>query len=311
MLSSDMEELKFPHRRPWLLLVVLLIGAGVLLIRSRSGTGGRASAPESVRPEAADKTAKRPATPAVTNAPSQGDGLLAAAQASEARGALVEARRAYLDLLKQPASPTVRAEAENRLGRIDIELINSPAPMPEKTNYVIRKNDRLETIAKRHGTTALLIQKSNLIAKPTQIKIGDMLRVFTGKFMLTVSKSRNDMVVYMNDEFFKRYRVGTGRFGKTPVGTFAICDKIVNPPWWRQDGKEVPFGDPENVLGTRWMALRATGSTPDVKGYGIHGTWDESSVGQAVTQGCVRMKNADVEELFDLLPLDTVVMISE
>ncbi|MDA0991414.1 MAG: L,D-transpeptidase, partial [Verrucomicrobia bacterium] len=121
--------------------------------------------------------------------------------------------------------------------------------------------------------------------------------------------SRKDLVVYLDGKFFKRYGVGTGKYGKTPLGEFEIYDKITEPVWWRPDGKEIPFGDPLNILGTRWMAIRATGDTPQVRGYGIHGTWDDSSIGKAESAGCIRMRNSEVEELFDLLPYLTPVRI--
>ena len=47
----------------------------------------------------------------------------------------------------------------------------------------------------------------------------------------------------------------------------------------------------------------------DLKGYGIHGTVDPGSLGQQVTQGCVRMSNSDVEELFSIVPTKTEVTI--
>jgi lipoprotein-anchoring transpeptidase ErfK/SrfK len=118
-----------------------------------------------------------------------------------------------------------------------------------------------------------------------------------------------ELVLYLNDRFFKRYPVGIGKESRTPLGTFAVSDRIVEPVWWRPDGRQIPFGNPENILGTRWLALRATAGTADVKGYGIHGTWDDKSIGKAESAGCVRMKNSDVEQLFDLVPLGTPVTI--
>jgi lipoprotein-anchoring transpeptidase ErfK/SrfK len=114
----------------------------------------------------------------------------------------------------------------------------------------------------------------------------------------------------MNDKFFKRYRVGTGKDDKTPVGTFVISSKEVEPVWWPQ-GREIPYGDKENILGTRWMALQPTGETPKVKGYGIHGTWDDASVGKSLSAGCIRLANKDVEEIFVLVSLGTPVIITE
>jgi lipoprotein-anchoring transpeptidase ErfK/SrfK len=48
-----------------------------------------------------------------------------------------------------------------------------------------------------------------------------------------------------------------------------------------------------------------------VSGYGIHGTWDEASIGKAESAGCVRMRNAEVEQLYTLLPNGTEVAIEE
>jgi lipoprotein-anchoring transpeptidase ErfK/SrfK len=235
--------------------------------------------------------------------------LLATAQSLESRGKLNEARRAYLDALKRARGP--QPELEKRLAALNVRLVTTPEKMPEKVDYVVQRGDSLEKIARRYHTTVDLIMVSNRLTNPNLIKAGDHLRVFTGTFDLAVSKKRNEMVVKMNDEFFKRYRVGTGKFGKTPVGTFVVTEKIKEPVWWRPDGKAVPFGEKENILGTRWMTLRATGDTPDVKGYGIHGTWEDASIGKAESAGCVRMHNNEVEELFVFVPYHTPVVITE
>jgi len=59
------------------------------------------------------------------------------------------------------------------------------------------------------------------------------------------------------------------------------------------------------------MTLRATGDTEDVRGYGIHGTWEPSSIGKAESAGCIRMRNEEVEELYSLIPNGTAVEIVE
>ena len=69
--------------------------------------------------------------------------------------------------------------------------------------------------------------------------------------------------------------------------------------------KPVPFGDPENPLGTRWIAWRASDGTNS--GLGFHGTKEPDSVGQDLSQGCVRMLNRDVEELYEILGRITAI----
>lgn len=223
---------------------------------------------------------------------------------------LEEARQQGYALLAQTNDPTMTASLETLLGQLNIELIMSQAPMPEKEEYVVQPGDSLDRIAKKFKTTVDLIKKSNALQQSV-LHPGDRLRVFKGAFTLDVSKSRNDLVVKVNDRFFKRYRVGTGKFGKTPTGTFIIADKIEQPPWWRPDGKMVPFGNKENVLGTRWMSIQATTATNAVRGYGIHGTWEPETIGHQASAGCVRLINSEVEELFLLIPSGTSVTIVE
>jgi lipoprotein-anchoring transpeptidase ErfK/SrfK len=222
---------------------------------------------------------------------------------------LVEARDYYLAMLSTPLRMADRSEVERRLGQVSTKLLLTPRQMPEKKDHVVQRGESLDKIARKYGTTVELVQISNRLSNAGRIRAGDVLRVFAGKFRLEVSKSRNDLIVYLGDRFFKRYSVGTGKFGKTPEGTFEITERIKEPAWWRPDGKGVPYGDKENILGTRWMTLRATGTTPDVRGYGIHGTWQPESIGKAESAGCIRMKNEDVEEMFTLMPVGTPVTI--
>lgn len=220
------------------------------------------------------------------------------------------AREKCYGLLQNTTNAAITAETEKMLGRINMALLFSPAAMPEKKEYVVQSGDTLENLAKRHGTTVEMIRKCNSL-QGKMIHPGDRLRIFSAKLNMDVSKGGNNLLLKADNRFFKRYVAGTGKFGTTPVGTFVIADKIAQPPWWRPDGKMVPYGDKENVLGTRWLSLAATGATAKVRGYGIHGTWEPETVGKQASAGCIRMHNADVEELFAIVPVGTPVAISE
>lgn len=325
MKVKEFNTYRAPKRRPWGAIVVLLLlvaggyywffvrdpkpkpdvvekeldaaeGAGVMEEAITSDDSGAQN----------ESSGLPPASPQAVAA------LMQEASGHEAADRLEVARDLYKRALVQAGGDdALRSEVEAALGRVHIALLISPRRMREKEDYVVQRGDSLGAIANRYGTTVSLIQKSNMLANPNLIKVGDRLRVFTGSFELIADKTKRDMVVLMNGEFFKRYRVGTGLYGRTPVGTFVIRDKIVEPSWWPPDGREVPFGDPDNILGTRWLSLRATGETPDVRGYGIHGTWDPDSVGKALSAGCLRMVNEEVEELFIYIPAGTPVRIVE
>ena len=75
----------------------------------------------------------------------------------------------------------------------------------------------------------------------------------------------------------------------TPVGNWQVINKkILTEP---------------GVFGTRWIGL-------DNPGYGIHGTNTPEAIGSAVSMGCIRMYNADVEQLFDLVFIGMPVIIA-
>ena len=78
----------------------------------------------------------------------------------------------------------------------------------------------------------------------------------------------------------------------SPAGAFKIVDRIPDPTWYTR-GRIVPPGK-GNPLGTRWLGL-------SVKGYGIHGTNNPASIGHNASHGCIRMRNHDVEQLFEMV----------
>jgi len=125
--------------------------------------------------------------------------------------------------------------------------------------------------------------------------------VVNGKFSIIVDKSLNTLILKLNDGLFKLYKVGTGKNNSTPIGNFKITSKIKKPVW-HYKGKVIPFGNPDNLLGTRWLGI-------NVEGYGIHGTWEPDSVGKQSSQGCIRLRNEEVEELFTIVPIGASVTI--
>ena len=84
------------------------------------------------------------------------------------------------------------------------------------------------------------------------------------------------------------------------MGTFKVLEKMRDPTYYGPDGV-IEHDDPKNPLGEYWLDLGDT--------YGIHGTIDESSIGKAESQGCIRMKNRDIADVYDLLTVGSEVLI--
>jgi lipoprotein-anchoring transpeptidase ErfK/SrfK len=89
----------------------------------------------------------------------------------------------------------------------------------------------------------------------------------------------------------------------SPSGNFAIANRLSQPTYYHP-GKIIPSG-PSNPLGTRWLGLT-------LKSFGIHGTNAPRSIGKKASHGCIRMRNRDIEELFDRVKAgDTVEIYAE
>jgi lipoprotein-anchoring transpeptidase ErfK/SrfK len=122
---------------------------------------------------------------------------------------------------------------------------------------------------------------------------------------IEIDTNRHLLSVLDNNAIRAVYPVGLGARGKTPEGDYEIVNKIEDPEWYNQ-GNPVPAGAPNNELGSRWIGLGDdSGPTP----LGIHATNDLDSIGANVSRGCIRMRPADVEELFSFVEVGTPVSI--
>lgn len=116
----------------------------------------------------------------------------------------------------------------------------------------------------------------------------------------------------------RRYGVGVGKAGLAFRGTASIGRKAKWPRWTptknmirREPSKYAKFaggvpGGPGNPLGAR--ALYLYRNNRDTL-YRIHGTTDPSSIGRSVSNGCIRMINEHVEDLYERVPVGTKVLV--
>jgi lipoprotein-anchoring transpeptidase ErfK/SrfK len=227
--------------------------------------------------------------------------LSSEAKKTEEAGDLVSARSAYQKLINDYPNSREVMDWQRRFEDLNIRLLFSPVITPKSIEYEIKPGDSLDKIAREYKTTVELIMKSNNLSSEN-IFPGKKIKVWTAPFSIVVDKSQNTLILKSNEEVIKTNTVATGLNNSSPVGTFKIIEKIVNPPWYKPGGGMIPAGNPQNILGTRWLGL-------DKEGYGIHGTTDPQSLGKQATAGCVRMLNAEVEQLYSIVPKGTEVTI--
>jgi len=231
------------------------------------------------------------------------------AQSLISSGKLAEGSKLLEDVISSTTDANLKNSALRMQGRANIDLFLSDVPTDQKKSYVIQPGDSLDRIARNNHTTVGLLQRINGI-EGALIYPGARLLVPAAPFVIKVDKSARTLDLMINGARLRRYSVGVGRYGKTPIGSFHTVVHQTNPDWSPPSGGIVKFGDPLNVLGTRWISIQDE-SRPELKGFGIHGTADRESIGGDTSNGCIRMLNEEVEEVFLLIPRGTQVVISE
>ncbi len=218
----------------------------------------------------------------------------------EEKGELAEAKSFYERVIEGFPEGAIDESAREHLGNLQIKMIFSSYPSIGSFVYKVSSGDSLEGVARRFNTTVDLLKEANHL-KSKYLSVGRRLKITPCQFNILVSKSKNILVLKYKDEVIKIYSVATGKFNSTPVGDFKIVNKLKNPVWFRH-GRKIPSGHPDNILGSHWLGI----SEPS---YGIHGTTQPESIGQQSTEGCIRMLNKEVEELFKLVTIGTPVKI--
>ncbi|MEK3916490.1 L,D-transpeptidase family protein [Paenibacillus sp. FSL H7-0331] len=128
---------------------------------------------------------------------------------------------------------------------------------------------------------------SHAYADPPLPIVADQGRIYT----IEINPQRHQLVVRVQGQKFKTYPIAVGNPSTpTPVGEYQIVYKGKN---WAPS------------FGPRWLGLNVPWGI-----YGIHGTNRPYSIGQHLSHGCIRMRNSDVIELFEIIPLGTIVKIN-
>ena len=160
----------------------------------------------------------------------------------------------------------------------------------------------------------------------------ERLQVTPTRFLLVIEVSTQTLALYDDGGYAKQFPCSTSRHGigqemnsnRTPLGLHRISEKI---------GAGVPAGtvfksrqivghtsDPwlaNAAITTRIMWLDGLdpgfnrGGTVDshARYIYLHGTADQASIGRPASSGCTQLADADLIELFDLLPSETLVWI--
>lgn len=200
-------------------------------------------------------------------------------------------------------------EVEDRLQKLSNYIFFSPSDVKNIKMHTIQSGDKIISIAKQYNINKELLELSNGLSSSSIIREGNRLKIIEGVGTVKVNKKKYTLLLYLNGLFIKRYKIGLGKENKTPEGLFKVnaAGKITRPPWYnKQTGVELEYsegGTNGNPLGTHWIPFS------DGNGVGIHGTWAPDSIGKNESNGCVRMLNAEVKEVYAFIKDGSTVEI--
>jgi len=113
---------------------------------------------------------------------------------------------------------------------------------------------------------------------------------------MSIPASDGSIVKVSGSEIVKRYSNGSEvPLEATDGREIVVNGNIIIPPFGTNQRRY------KGVLGTRRLVLG--------DGYALHGTNKPETIGQAVSHGCVRLRNEDIEKLFEMVPVGTPVYI--
>jgi L,D-transpeptidase catalytic domain len=244
------------------------------------------------------------------------DALRRYAEAGKTNEGLVHARNAWLELtpvlFARDLSEAERGELRGKLRQLAQDLLFTRHVEGMDRSYVPKRGDSLSVLCSKvfpqwgAKVSPGLLVEINRLGAATNLRAGVSIRVPIGEPKIVIRKGEFRLYYLFAGGYVQDFPVGLGREGTTPEGPFTISEMIRNPDWHPRAGVIIPYGDPRNILGSRWMAFR---DTPDHQGFGIHGTTEPASIGKEASSGCVRMLRDDVERLFEWTPRGTTVVI--
>lgn len=198
-------------------------------------------------------------------------------------------------------SPELRPDLQERLDRTATTIFFLPQPHFVEP-YLIEPGDRLESIASQYKVPWEYLSKLNRV-EPRRIQAGRRLKVVRGPFAAVVELSDYSLTVHLQGYYVRRFPVGIGRDGASPIGKFSVLNKVTNPQYTDPDGRVIAGDDPRNPLGEYWIDLGNS--------YGIHGTIDPDSIGSASSRGCIRLNDGDIRAVYEFLTIGSEVVIRQ
>jgi LysM repeat protein len=235
--------------------------------------------------------------PVVTPTPDPGIAMFDQAKQGLSSGNQSDAQTVLLALIQNFPDSTRSNDARKLLGDLNINTFFSPAPGPDKTEYVVIRGDSIAKIASKTKDSAELIFKANGLDS-LMIQPGKRLIIPKGQFSLVINTKRGDVILMNNGNFFRWYQPLEVKLpAKVALGQFRTREKIA----WA-DGIPVAFGEKKYLGSSRWIVISDSGIT-------LYSETNPEKPNARKPGTGIMLGPADMEELFALVAKDTPVIV--
>lgn len=148
--------------------------------------------------------------------------------------------------------------------------------------YILSRRKGVDAMRRRLAFAAVMLILCAVLIAPT--------RAEKPPYVIHIDGEQKRLTVFRGDVLVKTYVVATGAWDTpTPVGVFTVTHR---------------FSGQMGGFGTCFLGLNVPWGD-----YGIHGTNRPESIGSSASHGCIRMRVADAEELYAMIPNGTRVVI--
>ncbi|HEY4272429.1 MAG TPA: LysM peptidoglycan-binding domain-containing protein [Candidatus Udaeobacter sp.] len=166
-------------------------------------------------------------------------------------GKLAEARDALVSFIQKYPTGKHLDEARDLLGEVNVEILLSRYPSPEKIEYIVKSGDVLAKIARKLKTTPELIMRMNNMSG-TMLRIGERLLISHPDFSMVIQRKANLVEVLNHGAFFKQYHVQEAKLPQKQPSK--ITTKVAETMAWK-NGQRVGLGSKEYLASTKWIRL--------------------------------------------------------
>ncbi|MDD5134905.1 MAG: L,D-transpeptidase family protein [Phycisphaerae bacterium] len=223
-------------------------------------------------------------------------------------GRIIAARNTLNDVLNMAMDNSLREQVKRQMQMLTEKwLFSKTVEFGDNlcSVYKVQAGDMLSSIGASNKIPYQFIMKINNIPSERSLRAGQSIKIVQGPFHGIIYLSSFTMDLYLQNVYVKSYKVGIGKEGhETPPGLWRakIGGKLIKPIWTDPEtGKTYQPDAPDYPLGSGWIALEGIDSrTRDVTGIAIHGTKDETTIGTKSSQGCIRLYNGELTELYDM-----------